>query len=65
MLLRIFTEPQQGASYDDLLAVALVAEESGFDAFDPMSLHFERAAAGGPPTLGPLLRREAARCRRR
>jgi F420-dependent oxidoreductase-like protein len=33
MDLRIFTEPQQGASYDDLLAVALVAEELGFDAF--------------------------------
>lgn len=30
---RIFTEPQQGASYDDLLAVALTAEELGFDAF--------------------------------
>lgn len=33
MLLRIFTEPQQGATYDDLLAVALTAEELGFDAF--------------------------------
>src|SRR5438477_8706314 len=33
MLLRVFTEPQQGASYDQLLAVARVAEESGFDAF--------------------------------
>lgn len=31
--LRIFTEPQQGASYDDLLAVALRAEELGFGAF--------------------------------
>jgi F420-dependent oxidoreductase-like protein len=31
--LRIFTEPQQGASYDQLLAVARVTEESGFDAF--------------------------------
>jgi len=31
--LRIFTEPQQGASYDDLLAVARTAEECGFDAF--------------------------------
>ena len=30
---RIFTEPQQGASYDDLLAVALRAEELGFSAF--------------------------------
>lgn len=33
MELRIFTEPQQGASYDDLLGVALAAEEAGFAAF--------------------------------
>src|SRR5438874_84713 len=33
MRLRIFTEPQQGATYDDLLAVARIAEELGFDAF--------------------------------
>jgi F420-dependent oxidoreductase-like protein len=33
MRLRIFTEPQQGASYDQLLAVARCAEEEGFDAF--------------------------------
>jgi F420-dependent oxidoreductase-like protein len=31
--LRIFTEPQQGASYDDLLAVAHETEALGFDAF--------------------------------
>ena len=31
--LRIFTEPQQGATYDDLLAVALRAEQLGFGAF--------------------------------
>lgn len=31
--LRIFTEPQQGASYDTLLAVAKKTEENGFDAF--------------------------------
>jgi F420-dependent oxidoreductase-like protein len=31
--LRIFTEPQQGASYDDLLAVAQAAERLGFGAF--------------------------------
>jgi F420-dependent oxidoreductase-like protein len=31
--LRIFTEPQQGATYDDLLAVARRAEETGYDAF--------------------------------
>jgi len=33
MDLRIFTEPQQGATYDDLLGVARVAERQGFDAF--------------------------------
>ncbi|MCD6640846.1 MAG: LLM class F420-dependent oxidoreductase [Nocardioides sp.] len=33
MELRIFTEPQQGATYDDLLAVARAAERLGFGAF--------------------------------
>ena len=33
MDLRIFTEPQQGASYDTLLAVARATEQLGFDAF--------------------------------
>ncbi|MFJ6738166.1 LLM class F420-dependent oxidoreductase [Streptomyces sp. NPDC091279] len=33
MDLRIFTEPQQGASYDTLLSVAKATEELGFDAF--------------------------------
>lgn len=33
MQLRIFTEPQQGATYDDLLRVARATEELGFDAF--------------------------------
>ncbi|MFG2286569.1 LLM class F420-dependent oxidoreductase [Streptomyces sp. NPDC048595] len=33
MDLRIFTEPQQGASYDTLLAVAKATEDLGFDAF--------------------------------
>jgi F420-dependent oxidoreductase-like protein len=33
MDLRIFIEPQQGASYDDQLAVAKKAEECGFGAF--------------------------------
>jgi len=33
MRLRIFTEPQQGASYDQLLAVAKETERLGFDAF--------------------------------
>jgi F420-dependent oxidoreductase-like protein len=44
--LRIFTEPQQGASYDRLLAVAQEAERLGFDAFF-RSDHFLRI--GGLP----------------
>jgi F420-dependent oxidoreductase-like protein len=31
--LRIFTEPQQGASYDELLSLAQATERLGFDAF--------------------------------
>ncbi|WP_328607576.1 LLM class F420-dependent oxidoreductase [Amycolatopsis sp. NBC_00345] len=33
MDLRIFTEPQQGATYDDLLRVAKTTEAAGYDAF--------------------------------
>jgi len=33
MDVRIFTEPQQGATYDDLLRVARCAEDAGYDAF--------------------------------
>ena len=47
MLLRIFTEPQQGASYDQLLAVARTAEASGFDAFF-RSDHYLRMGPGDP-----------------
>jgi F420-dependent oxidoreductase-like protein len=47
--LRIFTEPQQGASYDTLLAVAQEAERLGFDAFF-RSDHYLRM--GGNPA-GP------------
>jgi F420-dependent oxidoreductase-like protein len=33
VLLRIFTEPQQGATYETLLAAARAAEDGGFDGF--------------------------------
>ncbi len=33
MELRVFTEPQQGATYDDLLAVARAAEQLGYGTF--------------------------------
>src|SRR5664279_890141 len=45
MLLRIFTEPQQGASYDALVAVAKASEDLGFDAFF-RSDHYLRMGAG-------------------
>jgi F420-dependent oxidoreductase-like protein len=48
--LRIFTEPQQGATYDDLLRVAQATEECGFDAFF-RSDHF--LAMGAPGEPGP------------
>ncbi|MFI6046835.1 LLM class F420-dependent oxidoreductase [Nocardia sp. NPDC051321] len=51
MELRIFTEPQQGASYDTLLTVAKATEDLGFDAFF-RSDHY--AAMGGADGLpGP------------
>ncbi len=50
MELRIFTEPQQGATYDDLLAVALRAERLGFGAFF-RSDHF--LSMGGDGLPGP------------
>ena len=50
MDLRIFTEPQQGASYDDQLAVARRTEECGFSAFF-RSDHY--LAMGGDGLPGP------------
>ncbi len=47
----IFTEPQQGFSYDDQLAFALAAERHGFDAFF-RSDHFMRMG-GGDALPGP------------
>jgi F420-dependent oxidoreductase-like protein len=50
MDLRIFTEPQQGATYDDLLRVARATEDLGFDAFF-RSDHY--LAMGGDGLPGP------------
>jgi F420-dependent oxidoreductase-like protein len=49
MLLRVFTEPQQGASYDQLLAVARTAEEEGFDAFFRSDHYLHMGAGDGWP----------------
>lgn len=43
----VFTEPQQGFSYDDQLAFALTAERLGFDAFF-RSDHYMRMGEGDP-----------------
>jgi F420-dependent oxidoreductase-like protein len=50
MRYRIFTEPQQGASYDDILAVAQATERLGFDGFF-RSDHY--LAMGGSGLPGP------------
>jgi F420-dependent oxidoreductase-like protein len=48
MRLVIFTEPQQGASYDDLLKVAQTAEAAGYDGFF-RSDHFVTMGGDGRP----------------
>jgi F420-dependent oxidoreductase-like protein len=51
MQLRIMTEPQEGATYDDLLAVAQESERLGFDAFF-RSDHLQGFADAGPAGRG-------------
>jgi F420-dependent oxidoreductase-like protein len=68
MQLRIFTEPQFGATYEDQLAMARTAEEEGFDAFfrSDHYIHFGGDPGPGPTdswvTLGALAR-ETSRIR--
>jgi F420-dependent oxidoreductase-like protein len=69
MDLRIFTEPQQGASYDDLARVAKATEDLGFDAFFRSDHFLAMGSADGMPgptdswvTLGALAR-ETSRIR--
>jgi alkanesulfonate monooxygenase len=47
--LRIFVEPQQGASYDDLLAVAATAERLGFGAFFRSDHYLKMGGVSGLP----------------
>src|ERR1700733_12258720 len=49
MNLRIFTEPQQGASYDTLLRVAKAAEDLGFDAFFRSDHYLKMGDVSGLP----------------
>ncbi|GAA4393532.1 LLM class F420-dependent oxidoreductase [Actinomadura sp. NPDC048032] len=69
MRLRIFTEPQQGATYETQLAVAKAAEELGFDAFFRSDHFVKMGDVSGEPgptdswiTLGALAR-ETSRIR--
>jgi len=61
--LRIFTEPQQGASYEDLLAVAQTTESAGFSGFFRSDHFLKMGDVSGFPgpthawlTLGALAR---------
>lgn len=63
MDLRIFTEPQQGATYDDLLRVARCAEDVGYGAFFRSDHYLAMGGSTGLPgptdawvTLGALAR---------
>jgi F420-dependent oxidoreductase-like protein len=47
--LRIFTEPQQGASYEQLLAVAQAAEAHGYGAFFRSDHYLKMGDASGMP----------------
>jgi F420-dependent oxidoreductase-like protein len=65
MRLRVFTEPQQGASYTALLSVARAAQDLGFDGYF-RSDHFLAMGGDGQPgptdawvTLGALARETA------
>ena len=49
MLLRIFTEPQQGATYEQLLAAARKAEDCGFDAFFRSDHYLKMGSGDGLP----------------
>lgn len=69
MELRIFTEPQEGASYEDLLRVARCAEDAGFPAFFRSDHYMKTGPVDGRPgpsdawvTLGALAR-ETSRIR--
>ncbi|MGH3733739.1 MAG: LLM class F420-dependent oxidoreductase [Acidimicrobiales bacterium] len=49
MELRIFCEPQQGASYDQILQLALATQEGGFGAFFRTDHYLKMGAVSGLP----------------
>ncbi|WP_170323447.1 LLM class F420-dependent oxidoreductase [Cryptosporangium phraense] len=69
MKLRVFTEPQQGADYETLLAVAKTAEDLGYEAFFRSDHYLAMGGVDGLPgptdtwiTLGAIAR-ETSRIR--
>src|SRR5215469_15838616 len=66
MRLRIFTEPQQGASYATLRQVATTAEALGFDGFFRSDHYLKMGDGDGQPgPTGPGARAAARRAARR
>src|SRR6516165_859182 len=53
MRLTVFTEPQQGASYDDLARMARHAEACGFDGFFRSDHYLAMQGMTGPVEPGP------------
>ena len=55
MRLALMTEPQQGLTYDEILAAARTAEEAGLEAFFRSDHYasFPARTTGRPPTPGP------------
>ena len=53
MELRVFTEPQQGGTYDDLLRVALESERLGFGAFFRSDHYLHMGAVSGNSPVRP------------
>ena len=51
--LRVMTEPQEGATYDDLLSVAQEAERLGFDGFF-RSDHYQLIGGDDPARARPM-----------
>jgi F420-dependent oxidoreductase-like protein len=51
MTMRVFTEPQQGASYEQLLAVASMAEECGYGAYFRSDHYLKMGSGTGRPSV--------------
>ena len=52
MDLRIFTEPQEGATYEDIVAAARATEDLGYDGFFRSDHYLAIFGDGMPPGSG-------------